>query len=289
MPTQTPLAIVGGGVMSQAIVRGGIDSSVLDLRRVAVVEPEPGKRDIFRAWGVRAVKTAEDLMTWLGGVETTSELGQILLAVKPQALPIVGQQFRPLLVGRHRVVMTILAGMPSGRVREALGGGGAPGPGQSLGVVRIMPNTPAQIRRGTTAIAAGAGTREGDAELAVELFSGLGRVVEIDEGLMDAFTAVGGTGPAYVFFLAEAMTRAAVEIGFDRDTAGWIVRWTIAGAGALLDGTDQPPEVLRAAVTSKGGTTAAAMTVLEEARVMDAFMRAVKAARDRGAELGRGE
>jgi pyrroline-5-carboxylate reductase len=219
-------------------------------------------------------------MTWLGSIATGAEPGQLLLAVKPQALAPVAAQFRPLLKGERRVVISILAGTPTGKVRELLG--------DSVAVVRAMPNTPAQVRKGTTAIAAGSGTKDGDTDLAVALFTGLGRVVEIDELLMDAFTAVGGSGPAYIFYLAEAMTKAAVEIGFDRDTAGWIVRWTIAGAAALLDATDQPPELLRAAVTSKGGTTAAAATILDDAKVLDTFVKAITAARDRGRELAGG-
>jgi len=112
--------------------------------------------------------------------------------------------------------------------------------------------------------------------------------VKIDESMMDAFTAVAGSGPAYVFYLAEAMTKAAVEIGFDPKAAAMIARWTISGAGALLESTDQPADALRAAVTSKGGTTAAAVGVLDGCEVMDAFIRAIAAARDRGVDLGQG-
>jgi pyrroline-5-carboxylate reductase len=99
---------------------------------------------------------------------------------------------------------------------------------------------------------------------------------------------VAGSGPAYVYYLAEAMVKAAVEVGFDRDTALWMVRFTISGAAALMDAADQPPENLRAAVTSKGGTTAAAAAALDAANVKEAFVRAIKAARDRGAELAAG-
>lgn len=278
--TLIPLAMVGGGNMARAIIRGGLDAGVLDPRRVAVAEPDAPKRDIFRSWGVRAVKRPEELVAWLHEVESQEGLGQILLAVKPQSLPEVGAQFSPLLGGARRIIISLLAGTPTARVRVALAGPGGP-----VSVVRVMSNTPAQVRRGTTAIAVGDGGQDGDDDLAVEVFSAVGRVVRIDEPMMDAFTAVAGSGPAYVYYLAEAMTRAAMEVGFDRDTAGWIVRWTITGAAALLDATDQPPETLRAAVTSKGGTTAAAAGVLDSAGVMEAFVRAIVAARDRGHEL----
>ncbi len=280
--SRLPLAIVGGGTMAQAIVRGGIDAGVLDPRLVGIIEPDPSRRDVFRAWGVRAVKKPDELVAWLAAIDTAEAPGQILLAVKPQSLPEVGLQFRPLLSQSdegERTVISILAGTPTSRIRAALGA--------STAIIRVMSNTPAQIRKGCTAIALGDGAVEDDDVFAVDIFSALGRVVRIDESLMDAFTAVAGSGPAYVFYLAEAMTKAASEVGFDRDTATWVVRWTIAGAAALLDTTDQPPETLRMAVTSKGGTTAAAAAVLDQAAVMDSFVRAIKAARDRGIELGK--
>jgi pyrroline-5-carboxylate reductase len=277
----TPLAIVGGGHMGQALVRGGLDASVLDPRRVAVLDIESHKRDLFHSWGLQTPGSASDLLLWLEDEEDDARRpGQILLAVKPQSLREVAAALAPHMGTRRRVVISLLAGTTTGAIRKALGG--------HVVVVRTMSNTPAQVRRATTALALGEGASEGDDGLAHELFESLGRVVTIDESLMDAFTAVAGSGPAYLFYLAEAMTRAAVEVGFDPDAAAWIVRWTLAGSGALLDATDQPPATLRAAVTSRGGTTAAATRVLDEAQVMDAFARAITAARDRGRELGAG-
>ena len=278
-----PLAFIGGGNIAQAVVRGAIEAGAVQTRDVAVAETDPAKRDLFRALGVRPFKTTGELINWLIASERAPGAGQLVLAVKPQSLPEVAAELRPN-IGRptgatRRVIVTLLAGMPTSRVRSLLG--------ETAAVVRVMPNTAAQVRRATTAVALGAGADEGDEQRAVEVFSAVGRVVTIDESLMDAFTAVAGSGPAYVFYLAEAMVRAAVEVGFDRDMADWIVRWTITGAGALLDAADQPPQTLRAAVTSKGGTTAAATEVLDHAKVMEAFIDAIRAARDRGAELGR--
>jgi pyrroline-5-carboxylate reductase len=225
--------------------------------------------------------SAADLVHWLEDEEDDyKRVGQILLAVKPQSLEEVGSEFAQALGSKRRVVVSILAGTPTAKIQSALGG--------KVVVIRTMTNTPAQIRRATTAIALGAGASEADGELASDLFASLGRVVQIPEEMMDAFTAVAGSGPAYLFYLAEAMTRAAIEIGFDSDTASWIVRWTLAGSAALLDATDQPPATLRAAVTSRGGTTAAATAVLDEAQVIEAFVRAIGAARDRGREMGGG-
>ncbi|MCC6660683.1 MAG: pyrroline-5-carboxylate reductase [Phycisphaerales bacterium] len=272
-----PIGVIGGGTMAYAILRGALEAGVVATPSIAVAEPESGKRDMFRALGIRAHKHGPDLVQWLLQVEPGAGQGVLLLAVKPQALAEVARELAPLLPPARRLVYTILAGTPTARVRSLLG--------QQTAIVRLMPNTPIAVRRGTTAVAVGDGAREGDEALAFEVFGALGRVVRIDEGLMDAFTAVAGSGPAYLFYLAEAMTRAAREVGFDADTAEWIVRWTLGGAAALLDAADQPPATLRAAVTSKGGTTAAAAQVLDAGAVMETFVRAVRAARDRGQEL----
>jgi pyrroline-5-carboxylate reductase len=119
------------------------------------------------------------------------------------------------------------------------------------------------------------------------LFGSIGQTMRIAEGLMDAFTGIAGSGPAYVFYLAEAMVEAAEQLGFDRAQALLLARQTVMGSGALLGGSPETPRALRAAVTSKGGTTAAATDTLDDAGVQDAFVRAIHAARHRGAELGK--
>lgn len=268
------LVIIGGGNMARAIVRGGIDAGVLSPEAVIVCEPDAQKHGPFEAMGARATVSHADALGDLGD-------GQVLLAVKPQMLGAVGEQVRGSLAGRGVVVISILAGTPSAKVRDALGEG--------VRVVRAMPNLAASLRRSTTALCLGAGAKEGDDAFAARLFTGIGPVVErIDESLMDAFTAVAGSGPAYVFYLAEAMAEAAVELGFEADVAERIVRETVAGAGLLLGGSTESAAVLRGAVTSKGGTTAAAIASLEASGVRERVRDALRAARDRGAELGRG-
>jgi pyrroline-5-carboxylate reductase len=287
MAIEPLLALVGGGNMSQAIVRGGLEAGILDPARMVIADPEPAKREWYRTLGIATVETASAAIQWLNqrergdgwtaGSTESSTAGQVLLAVKPQSLMEVGRELAPPLKARRRIVLSILAGAPSASIRAAVG---------DAAIIRIMPNLAVQIRRGITAIAQGEGAADGDDDVAIALFEALGRTVRIEEDQMNAFTAVAGSGPAYLFYLAEAMTRAAMEVGFDRDSAQWIVRWTLTGSAALMDATDQPPATLRAAVTSKGGTTAAATAVLDEAQVMEAFVRAIAAARDRGAELG---
>lgn len=258
--------------MAGAIVRGAIDARVIAPGELALAEPDPAKRALFDALGVR---TTSDFFTAARALEPET---QILLAIKPQSLAEVARDAVGIDLS-GRIIITILAGATTELVRRVMGG--------ACRVVRVMPNLPASIGQGCTAIALGAGAAPGDEALAHRLFSAVGPVVEhVDESLMDAFTAVAGSGPAYVFYLAEAMERAAVALGFDPAMARRVVRQTIAGAASMLtspDALDSP--AMRAAVTSKGGTTEAACRVLDESRVMDAYLRALAAARDRGREL----
>lgn len=266
------LAFIGGGNMARALVQGGVASGdeVLSASRLAVVEPEAEKRRWFTGLGVRTLAHPRELAGVIGPES------QLLLAVKPQSLKDAAAD----LVGLdlNRVVITILAGVHSRRVREALGG--------TPRVVRAMPNTPARVGEGATAIALGESAHPGDEALALRLFHGVGPLaIRIDESLMDAFTAVAASGPAYFFYLAEAMTSAAIRLGFDAVLADRIVRQTLLGSAHLLrEAAESAPE-LRGMVTSKGGTTEAAIKVLEASGQMDALIRALTAARDRGREL----
>jgi pyrroline-5-carboxylate reductase len=176
-------------------------------------------------------------------------------------------------------VLSILAGAPAATVREALGG--------RARVVRVMPNTPALVGRGMTALAPGPETTADDRAFARAFFGAVGTVIEIDEARMDAFTAVAGSGPAYVFLLAEALAAAGAAAGLDAADALLAARETIAGAGVLLGGSAEEPAALRRRVTSPGGTTVAALAVFEDAGLREIVARAVLAARDRGAELAR--
>lgn len=265
------LTVIGGGNMARSIVQGALRVHVMPPSSWRVVEPDDARRAEFEAFLVQSFASVGELK----GVLEPDE--QVLLAIKPQSLPEVAQELAAVGMG-ERVVITILAGTPSETVRKALGG--------RVRVVRAMPNLAAQIGEGATAVALGAGAKPGDDDLAYRIFAAAGPVVEpLGEGLMDAFTAVAGSGPAYLFFLAEAMVKAAVETGIDAPTAERIVVQTLKGAVALINSTRSSPAELRQTVTSKGGTTEAALGVLEREGVQGALVRALVAARDRGAEL----
>jgi pyrroline-5-carboxylate reductase len=266
------ILFIGGGNMASAIIHGAIDADVLDPQLVAVVDPDADKRSMFR----HAFADASDGIAWLRGAGSD---GVLVLAVKPQMLESACAPIRDALDEDKPLVISILAGTQAASVRAALT--------DRVRVMRVMPNTPAAIGMGMSAIAKGEGANGDDLDIARALFRAIGDTVEIDEQLMDAFTGLAGSGPAYVFYLAEGMLNAAQTMGFDEAQAIKIVRQTIAGSGLLLARSDELPSELRARVTSKGGTTAAGTGALDQASVMDAIERAIIAARDRGEELGR--
>jgi len=266
------LAVIGGGAMASAILTGAAQAGVLG--KVCVADPNETKRAAFPT----AVPTAAEAIAWLDAHESAPGSGQIMLAVKPQMLGDVAAEISALV--RERVVISILAGLPGERIRHSLGG--------QCRVVRVMPNTPAQVRKGTTAIALTAGATEADAAFAERLFHAVGEVVvRLDESMMDAFTAVAGSGPAYLFYLTEAIERGAIEVGFDPKTARAIAEQTVFGAAELLKSDGSPASELRSRVTSKNGTTQAATDTFDKLGVMDAIVKGIVAARDRGIELGR--
>lgn len=268
------LAVIGGGTMARAIIEGACRAGVLDPARVVVAEPDEAKRGVFR----RGVPRAGAALDLLDDEEDMPGAGQVLLAVKPQSLGAVAAEIRPWLMldQRPRVVMSILAGVTCRRIGESL---------KPCRVVRLMPNTPASVGLGLTALALGEGATHEDAAPARRLFGSIGEVIEAREELMDAFTALAGSGPAYLYALAEAMIAAGVRMGMDDATASRAVRQTLLGGATLLARTSERPEVLRAGVTSKGGTTAAAVRVLESGGFWSLLEDALIAARDRGAEL----
>lgn len=267
---------IGAGTMAGAIASGAIRGGVMRADRVAAVDPH---RQGGHASGPfsEVFRDADKAAAWLGA---RGDGAAVVLAVKPQAFAEVAPAWRPLFDagGVSRLVVSILAGTTTRRLGEGLG--------RRARVVRVMPNTPIRLGLGMSAVAGGAGATAEDLSRVEGLFGAMGGVARIEEGLMDAFTALAGSGPAYVFYLAGAMVEAAERMGFEPQLALEIVRRTVGGAGALLAGSADTPGALRAAVTSKGGTTEAAIGVLDAAGVHDVVVRAVEAAEMRGKALG---
>jgi len=268
------ILFVGGGNMAHAITRGAHDAGAIASSKVAALDPDPERRGLFPT----AFDDARDAVAWL----ERSQHRAVVLAVKPQMLDDAGGPVRDAVSGLDEppLCVSILAGTRTERIRDTMGG--------AVRVVRVMPNTPVQVGKGMSAIAAGEGASEEDLAMVRTLFGSVGDAITIDEPMMDAFTAIAGSGPAYLFYLAEALTHGARSLGFDPDTARRIVEQTVVGSAALLDASEDDAAALRARVTSKGGTTRAATMALDERSVMDAISAAAHAARDRGLELGNG-
>jgi len=207
--------------------------------------------------------------------EAASAADILVLAVKPQDIQNVLADIRDC-VGENTLVITIAAGVKLKTLENYLTGK----------IVRVMPNTGAQVREGATAITFNGKVEKDDMELAVSFFSSVGKTVIVDEAMMDAVTAVSGSGPAYVFLLAESLIKAGTDSGLSAENARTLVLQTIKGASELALSTGEEPAVLRERVTSPGGTTAAALEVLERHNVRGAFAEAVSAAVKRSKELG---
>lgn len=258
------LVVVGGGAMGSALLAGLVESGWATPAELAVVE-------------VRDTRRAE-LTRLHPGVEVSAEplpAEGVVLAVKPPDVPAAARAAARAGAGR---LLSIAAGVPTSVIEEA-----APG----IPVVRAMPNTPAQVRHGAAAIAPGSSAGPGDLDWAESVLASVGVVVRVPEPLLDPVTGLSGSGPAYVFLVAEALTEAGVANGLPRDVASTLATHTLLGAARLLVDSDEHPAVLRGAVTSPGGTTAAGLAALERAAVRAAFIDAVTAATRRSVELAR--
>jgi pyrroline-5-carboxylate reductase len=267
-----PLLLVGAGKMGGAMLERWLEHG-LKPADVIVVDPgiEEQRRAALAAAGVTILASAAEA----GG----RAYGLILLAVKPQSMAEALPKVEPLAAAGTTIV-SIAAGVRLARLEAAFPAGQA--------IVRAMPNTPAQIGVGVSVALANAGVSDTQRRAVHELLAAIGKVAWIaDEELMDAVTAVSGSGPAYVFLLAECLAAAGARAGLPDDLAALLARETVAGAGALMAASPLTPETLRQNVTSPGGTTAAALSVLmADDGLRPLLVRAVEAAKRRSVELG---
>jgi pyrroline-5-carboxylate reductase len=260
------IALAGAGKMGGAMLTGWLAGG-LDANRVTMLEPFPS--DEIKALAAKGVRlNPKDA----GTVDT------LVVAVKPQTFPEAGPALKPL-VGPSTLVVSIMAGTTTAALEKVCGGM----------VVRAMPNTPAAIGRGITVAAPAKNVSGAQRATADALLRATGSVEWVDdEALMDAVTAVSGSGPAYVFLLAEELARAGVEAGLPAELATRLARETVAGSGELLHRSDLPSATLRQNVTSPGGTTAAALEVLMAKDGLQPLMiRAIAAATKRSKELAK--
>ncbi len=261
------VAILGVGVMGEALLSGLIRAGH-PVGSLLVGEKRPERAaELAERYGVQV---EADNRAVARACET------VVIVVKPQdmsdLLEEIGQELRP-----GQLVVSMAAGITTGFIEDHLSEG--------VAVVRVMPNTPALVDEGMAAISAGSHCDQAHLELAESLLRSTGRVLLVPERQLDAVTAISGSGPAYLFFVVEAMIEAGVHLGLPRTTASDLVVQTVVGSAKLLRETGEHPTVLRERVTSPGGTTASAIRELEDHKVRAAFLTAMRAACDRSREL----
>ena len=263
------LGVIGGGNMAEAVLRGAAAAGCPAMDRIVVSEPvDQRRRQLADELGAACV--ADNA--------TPAGCSRILLAVKPQMMAQVLEEIAPA-VGEEAVVVSIAAGVTTATLDAGLRGRGK--------IVRVMPNTPMLVGAGVSAVAAGPRAGEEEVDWTCRLFSASGKALVVAESMMDAVTAVSGSGPAYFCYLVEAMVAAGVAEGLAPDVALELARQTCFGAGKLMIETGVAPEELRRRVTSPGGTTQRAVETLDAAGVKDRLVEAVRAAAERSRELGK--
>jgi pyrroline-5-carboxylate reductase len=260
------LAILGAGVMGETVLSGLIRAGWSPEQIVATDRRPERQVELTARYGI----------TMLDNVEAAGRADTVLVVVKPQDMSDLLAEIAPVLTA-DSLLVSLAAGVDTASIEAQLPPGTA--------VVRVMPNTPAQVDEGMAAISPGSYSTPADLAHVTEILSATGRVLTLPERYQDAVTAISGSGPAYLFFVVEAMIEAGVHLGLPRDTATELVVQTMLGSAKLLRETGEHPTVLRERVTSPGGTTAAAVRQLEDHKVRAAFMGAIEAARDRSREL----
>ena len=252
------VALIGIGNMGSAIVEGALLGNVLTPSNVTVYDKDVSKAKAFSSKNhVKKAISIKDLL---------SEANIILVAVKPQNFCEVAEELKSLITKKH-VFISILAGTSIQKIKKNLG--------RKVAVVRAMPNLGAKIRQSMTAIS---GSDKKAVNIAKKLFSGCGEVIQVKEKMFDVITAVSGSGPAYFFFLMEALASFAVKNGISKKTAELLAAQTCVGSGLLVSNEKISPRILRKKVTSKGGTTEKALDVLKSNKTNKIFELAFRAA-----------
>ena len=267
------LGLIGGGVMGEALVSRLISAGLYQSSEILVSDLSPLRRDwLGEQYGIGVTDD---------NTEVARSASVVLLAIKPQIFAKVAPPLDVLFQGMSEppLVLSILAGTPL-RTLEL-------GVGQTVPVVRAMPNTPATVGQGMTAIARGSQVSDEQLAIARTIFGAVGQVVEVPESLMDAVTGVSGSGPAYVALMVESLADGGVAAGLPRAIASQLAVQTVLGTAQLMSETDLHPAVLKDRVSSPGGTTIAGVAALESNGFRSAIIQAVQAATRRSQDLGK--
>ncbi len=262
------IGFIGGGRMAEALISGVLTARLFEPGKIRVADPDATRQDhLKRHYGVHVGLTHDEVIR-------ASEV--VMLAVKPQ---VIADVLRGLGKGvSNRLVVSVAAGVPINRIQELLG--------PQASIIRAMPNTPAMVGAGMTALAVGPGVGSEAVARVQQIFESVGKVVLLEERLMDAVTGLSGSGPAYIFLAIEAMADGGVKMGLPRETASVLAAQTVLGAARMVVESGQHPARLKDQVASPGGTTIAGLHRLEQGGLRAVLMDAVEAATKRSQELG---
>jgi pyrroline-5-carboxylate reductase len=261
------IAILGAGKMGEALISGLLRAGRAPAGIIAAARRPQRAGELRERYGIQVA----------GAADAAKVAGTLVITVKPQDMAALLAEIAPS-VPADRLVISVAAGITTSFIERRLPG--------DLPVVRVMSNTPVLVDEAMSVISAGSQATDEHLRFTEELLRPVGRVIRIPESQQDAATALSGSGPAYVYYLVEAMVDAGILLGMPRQTALEMVIQAVYGAATMLRDTGEHPVILREAVTSPGGTTISAVRELERHRVRAAFLAAIEAARDRGRELG---
>lgn len=266
---QKPVGIIGGGNMGEALIAGITQSGLLNSGEILFFEPRSDRRELLRKkFSVSPATSNQDL---------ANHAPTLILAVKPQSVPEVLLELAPR-VTPHHLLISICAGVPLDYIQSFFV--------RPLRMVRAMPNTPALIQKGATALSPSPAAKPEDLSVAQAIFQAVGITVVVKESQMDAVTGLSGSGPAYIFAVIEALAAGGVKEGLPQDVALALTTQTVLGAAHLIQATAHHPATLRDQVCTPGGTTMAGLYAMEEGGFRLALMNAVIAATRRSKELG---
>lgn len=266
------VAIIGGGKMGSIIAEGLIAHKIVPAKNIIVTDIDAAR--------LKSLRSSLKLKVSHDNEKTVKDADIIILAVKPQNMAATLQGISPA-VNKSKIVISIAAGITTNFIEKFFTKG--------VRVIRAMPNTPALIGEGATAVAKGSCAKKSDVNLTHTIFNAVGLSVEVEEALIDAVTGLSGSGPAYCFLIIEALIDAGEQMGLPRDLAAKLAMQTMLGAARLCIHSDKQPAQLREMVTSPGGTTVAGLKALEEGKIRSTIISAVKAATKRSRELASGK
>jgi len=265
------VGFVGAGNMGEALIKGLLAANLVPAEAIHATDVRLERlKELNRQYGIQVSSDNAELIR---------RADIVILAVKPQIMEAVLTEIAPA-VTRRKLLISIAAGVSTAKIRALLH--------KDARLIRVMPNTPALVREGVTAVAKAEGLEADDLETAGEIFSAVGRVVVLGEELMDAVTGLSGSGPAYIAVVIEALADGGVRMGLDRITAMTLATQTVLGAATLLRETGLHPGAVKDMVCSPGGTSIAGIAALEEGGIRTTLIKAVERATQRSRELGQG-